>query len=331
MNFATARAHVGFDPAVVSPEELARAVEGVGYGLAPAAERAAQEHIRRDKAEEAEAAAQAAWLRRTLVAWPLGIAVMALAFFVEHTTANRWAQALLTAPVQFWAGWPFLRGAAARARHRSANMDTLIAIGTLAAFVYSLYELGAGGELYFETSALLIAFLSLGRYFEARTKRQASRAIRALLELGAKEARLMVDGEEVMVPVEQVTVGDVFRVRPGEKIPVDGVVIDGASAVDESMLTGESVPVDKAPADSVAGATINANGLLTVRATAVGADTALAQIVRLVEEAQAGKAPVQARADRVSAFFVPVVAGIALVSLARGSARGALPSAAVRR
>ena len=314
VNFATSRATVVYAPSTVDPDGLGAAVAGIGYELSPAVADSAEDKERRDEADAAEAAAQAAWFRRTLLAWPLGLAVMYLAFVGEPTTANRWAQLVLTAPVQFWSGWPFLAGAVARARHRSASMDTLVAIGTLAAFVYSSYELFAGGHLYFETSALLIAFLSLGRYFETRTKRQASRAIRALIELGAKEARLVVDGEEVLVAVEQVTVGDVFRVRPGEKVPVDGVVVEGASAVDESMLTGESVPVDKTPGDKVAGATINASGLLDVRATAVGADTALAQIVRLVEDAQASKAPVQALADRISAVFVPVVAAIAVTS-----------------
>ena len=314
VNFATGRASVTYAPSRVRTDQLAAAVTGIGYTLSPATSTGGGVDERRDGADEGEAAAQRAWFRRTALAWPLGLVVMYLAFVGEPTTANRWTQLALTAPVQFWSGWPFLAGAVARARHRSANMDTLVAIGTLAAFLYSSYELFAGGHLYFETSALLIAFLSLGRYFETRTKRQASRAIRALLELGAKEARLVVDAEEVMVPVEQVTVGDVFRVRPGEKMPVDGVIVDGASAVDESMLTGESVPVDKAPGDKVAGATINASGLLDVQATAVGADTALAQIVRLVEDAQASKAPVQALADRISAVFVPVVAGIAAVS-----------------
>ena len=314
VNFATKRATVLYATATVDPDALGAAVARTGYALSPAVASAVEEQERRDEADAAEAAAQASWFRRTALAWPLGSVVMYLAFVAEPTTANRWAQLALTAPVQFWSGWPFLAGALARARHRSANMDTLVSIGTLAAFFYSTYELFAGGHLYFETSALLVAFLSLGRYFETRTKRQASRAIRALLELGAKEARLVVDGEEVLVPVEQVTVGDVFRIRPGEKVPVDGVVVDGTSAVDESMLTGESVPVDKAPGDKVAGATINASGLLDVRATAVGADTALAQIVRLVEDAQASKAPVQALADRISAVFVPVVAGIAVVS-----------------
>ncbi|HVE93429.1 MAG TPA: copper-translocating P-type ATPase, partial [Acidimicrobiales bacterium] len=218
-----------------------------------------------------------------------------------------------------WAGWPFLHQAAVRARAGQANMDTLISIGTLAAFGYSAFNVVAGpahSDHYFDTSALIIAFLLLGRYFEARAKRQASSAIRKLLELGAKEARVVVDGVERMIPAEQVRVGDVLLIRPGEKIPVDAEVIDGRSAVDESMLTGESVPVDKTVGDRVAGATTNANGALTLRATAVGADTALAQIVRLIEEAQGTKAPVQRLADQISAIFVPVVLVLAVVTFA---------------
>ncbi|HEV2058720.1 MAG TPA: copper-translocating P-type ATPase, partial [Solirubrobacteraceae bacterium] len=182
--------------------------------------------------------------------------------------------------------------------------------------LYSAYELVAGGHLYFETAALLMAFILLGRYFEARAKSRASSAIRSLLELGAREARVVVDGEEQTVPVESVKAGMLVRVRPGEKIPVDGVVVEGASAVDESMLTGESVPVEKSSADQVAGATINASGALLVRATAVGRDTALAQIVRLVEQAQAAKAPVQRLVDRVAAVFVPTVLAIAAATFA---------------
>ncbi|MDP8986822.1 MAG: HAD-IC family P-type ATPase, partial [Actinomycetota bacterium] len=248
VNFATSRASVALDPQATTVDDLAAAVERIGYELAPVAEGG-------DDHDAAEAAAAATWLRRVVVAWPLAAAVMVLSMAFHHEPWARWAAGALTVPVQFWVGWPFLRVAAERARSLTANMDTLIAIGTLAAFWYSAYELFAGGDLYFETAALIIAFLVLGRYFEARAKGRASRAIRALLELGAKEARVVVDGEERTVPVDQVRPGDLLRVRPGEKVPVDGEVVDGASAVDESMLTGESVPVDKAPGDRVAGAT----------------------------------------------------------------------------
>ena len=312
VNFATEKANVVFDPERTSAEDLTRTVAKLGYGLAPA------EPSRADQGPATESELQAMWLRRMFVAWPLGLAVLALSMLFMHDPWARWSALALTVPVQFWAGYPFLHQAAVRARALQANMDTLIAIGTLAAFFFSAYQVTLGephADHYFDTSALIIAFLLLGRYFEARAKGRASSAIRRLLEMGAKEARLLVDGEERTVPVERVRTGDLLRVRPGEKIPVDGEVVDGASAVDESMLTGESVPVEKGAGDQVAGATINAHGVLTVRATAVGADTALAQIVRLVEEAQATKAPVQRLADRISAVFVPVVVAVAALTL----------------
>jgi cation-transporting ATPase V/Cu+-exporting ATPase len=311
VNFATQRATIVFDPAQVALDDLAAAVGKIGYGLAPAEAPGAAP----DEAPDTEAQLQRLWFRRVVVAWPLGLAVLYLSLFHMMDPWARYSALVLTVPVQFWAGWPFLHQAAVRARSFTANMDTLIAMGTLAAFFFSAYQILFGphhSDHYLDSAALIIAFLLLGRFFEARAKGRASKAIKALLELGAKEARLLVDGEEQLVPVEQVQVGHLLRVRPGEKIPVDGEVVDGASAVDESMLTGESVPVDKKPGDKVAGATINAEGVLTVRTTAVGADTALAQIVRLVEEAQGSKAPVQRLADRISGIFVPVVALIAL-------------------
>ena len=240
---------------------------------------------------------------------------------------GRWLMFALTVPVQFVAGWPFLHAAAVRARARAASMDTLIAIGTLAAFAYSTVALLTGGDLYFDTAALIIAFLCLGRYFEARAKGRASSAIRKLLQLGAREARLLVDGHERMVPVAQLRVGDLVRVAPGEKVPADGDVLEGSAAVDESVLTGESVPVDKRPGDRVAGATINTDGSLTVRVTAVGADSALAQIVQLVEQAQGAKAPVARLADRVSAVFVPVVLALAALTFAGWALLGPDPLA----
>jgi copper-transporting P-type ATPase V len=325
VNLATERAVVAFDPDQVAVEDLVSAVVKAGYGLAPAAPPgpaaagAGVPLAGAPEAVDAEDRHRAMWLRRVLVAWPLGVAVMVLSMVWMDDPWARWGAFALATPVQFWAGWPFLHQAAVRARSGAANMDTLIAIGTLAAYFFSAAQVAFGhrhAEHYFDSAALIIAFLLLGRYFEARAKGRASRAIRSLLELGAKEARLVVDGQERTVPVEAVRVGDLLRVRPGEKIPVDGIVVDGASAVDESMLTGESVPVDKAAGDAVVGATLNAHGVLTVRATAVGADTALAQIVRLVEEAQGTKAPVQRLADRIAGVFVPVVLGLALLTLA---------------
>ena len=312
VNFVTERATVVFDPSRVSVDDLVAAVGRIGYGLAPVAPSAGADGA------GAEAALERMWLRRVLVAWPLGVVVLVLSLARMHEPWARWSAFVLTVPVQFWAGYPFLHQAAMRARARQANMDTLIAIGTLAAFTYSAVNVASGpahSDHYFDSAALIVAFLLLGRYLEARAKGRASSAIRTLLELGAKEARVVVGGEERLVPVEAVEVGDVLRVRPGEKIPVDAEVVDGRSAVDESVLTGESVPVDKAPGDRVAGATINAQGALTLRATAVGADTALAQIVRLVEEAQGSKAPVQRLADRISGVFVPFVLALATLTI----------------
>ncbi|KZS82243.1 metal-transporting ATPase [Mycobacterium kansasii] len=290
-------------------DTLSEAVEGNGCHQGPAASC----HGSPGQDSEGE---QRRWLRRVWLALPLGLVSLAAPMLFGAYPWAGWLAFAATVPVQFVAGWPFLKGAVQQARAGSANMDTLITLGTLTAFGYSTYQLFAGGPLYFDTAALIIGFVVLGRYFEARATGKASEAISKLLEMGAKEACVLVDGQEILVPVDRVQVGDLLLVRPGEKIPVDGEVIDGRAAVDESMLTGESVPVEKRVGDRVAGATVNTDGLLTVRATAVGADTALAQIVRLVEQAQGGKAPIQRLADRVSAVFVPAVVGVAAATFA---------------
>jgi cation-transporting ATPase V len=320
VNFATGMALVHLDDVDVDDAALTSAVDRIGYELAPVT----ATEPRTSRAEQ-ERAAQRMWLRRMAVAWPIALVFLVgmvaaplseRAMTVMDSTAGRVAALLLATPVQFWVGWPFLAEAARRARRRTANMDTLIALGTLAAYGFSVVQLVAGGPLYFESAVLIIAFLVLGRWLEARAKARAGAAIEALLQLGATQARLVAsDGTEYVVPVERVRVGDVVRVRPGEKVPVDGEVVEGASAVDESMLTGESLPVEKSPGTHVSGATINASGVLTVRATAVGADSALARIVAMVERAQSGKGAAQRLADRVSAVFVPVVLVIALLTL----------------
>jgi copper-transporting P-type ATPase V len=321
VNFATGRAKVTLERPVPAADLQAR-VEQIGYTLTSV--------IDTRGGDDAEERAQRAWRRRVVLVAPA--AAFAVATMLAGPTLMqdwRWrlAALLVATPVQFGVGWPFLREAARRARRRTANMDTLIAVGTLAAYGYSVVQMVIGGmELYFETAVLLIAFLTLGRYLEARARGRVGQAIRALLELGAKQARVIRDDAEVMVPVEQVRVWDLLRIRPGEKVPVDGEVVAGASAVDESMLTGESVPVDKAPGDRVAGATVNAGGVLTVRATAVGADTALAQVVRLVEQAQAGKGQLQRLADRISAVFVPLVLGIAALTFTGWALLGGDPA-----
>jgi cation-transporting ATPase V/Cu+-exporting ATPase len=305
VNFATSEAVVrvatdaepGFD-------SLREAVHSRGYDL--------RLHRQQVEEEDVEAARERRrYLWRLALAWPLAAAIFVLSMTAMEAGWARWTMFALAVPVQFVAGWPFLSVAGRLARHRAANMDTLIALGTLAAFGYSTWALVAGEELYFDTSAVIVAFLLLGRYLEARAKGRASQAIRALLAMGAREATVVKDGQEFVIPAEKVKVGDLVRVRPGEKIAADGVVVEGRAAVDESMLTGESVPVEKGPDDEVAGATTATDGTLLVRATRVGSDTALAQIARLVAEAQASKAPVQRLADRVSGVFVPIVMAIA--------------------
>jgi len=306
VNFATEQAAVSYDPARTAVEDLLRAVEAAGYRASVEA-----------RAEGDETRARI--LRTRLLAAAVLTAPLAALAMVPPFRFGGWeclAFALAT-PVVLWAGWTFHRAAALNARHRAATMDTLISIGTLAAWAWSVVALVAleDAHTYFEVGAVITTLILLGRYLEARAKRRSSAAIRALLELGAKEAMVLREGREVVVPVEELRAGDRFVVRPGEKIATDGVVEDGFSAVDQSMLTGEPVPVEVGPGEAVAGATINASGRLIVRATKVGAETALAQIARLVEEAQAGKAPIQRLVDRVSAVFVPIVIGLSLATL----------------
>ena len=310
VNFATMTARVIPVDDTVDPTAWQEAVARGGYQLAPTVSPVADARA----TDEAERVAVRSWWRRMLLVWPLATVVAWLAMFSGSWGDQPWAhwtEFALTTTILLYGGWPFLRGAAIRARRATANMDTLIALGTVTAYLFSTVELFLGGPLYFESAALIIAFIGLGRYFEARAKLRAGNALRSLLELGAKQARMVRGGIEVLIPVDHVIVGDVLRIRPGEKIPTDSEVIGGASAVDESMLTGESVPVDKTVGDTVVGASMNTAGVLTVRATAVGQRTALAQIAAQVAAAQAGKGGAQRLADRVSAVFVPIVIGIA--------------------
>jgi cation-transporting ATPase V len=325
VNFATGEAVVRFDRGAPALDALREAVRARGYDI----------RIHVDRQEQEARAVERAWLRRMVVAWPLGIAVLATSMAFMGEPWARWTAFALATPVQFYAGWPFLRGAASRARRLSANMDTLIALGTLSAYTYSVWALAAGRELYFDSSAVIIAFLLLGKWLEARARGRASQAIRRLLELGAKDARVVRGDKELRVPVDAVKPGWVLKVLPGEKIPTDARVLSGAAAVDESMLTGESVPVEKSAGDAVVGASIDLDGVLIVEATRVGDRTTLARIVRLVDEAQGSKAPVQRLADRVAGVFVPVVIAIAAGTaaawlLAGGGVRDALePAVAV--
>jgi P-type Cu+ transporter len=309
VNYATEQATVRFDPARVALDDLVRSVEAIGYGAA----------LPRAAAGAVSAEAAARTLRRRLIVAAALSAPLTLLALVSPLQFGgwEWVAVVLATPVVLWCGWPFHRAAAVNARHLNATMDTLISIGTLAAWGWSTTVAvgGLGQPTYFEVGAVTTTLVLLGRYLEARARRRSSVAIRALLELGAKEVRVLREGAEVLVPVEQLRVGDRFVVRPGDKIATDGVVEEGASAVDQSMLTGESVPVEVGPGSEVAGATINTHGWLVVRATKVGAETALAQITRLVAEAQAGKAPIQRLVDRISAVFVPIVIAIATATL----------------
>ena len=305
VNFASEHAAVAFDPTQVDLDDLIGAVESAGYGAAL------------PEAVTDEDPARPYRHRLVLaVAFSVPLAVFA------WVTASRppgweWVSLVLATPVVVYAGWPFHKAALANARHGVATMDTLISVGTLAAWIWSTVVLVAGisTSVNFDTAGAITALILLGRYLEARAKRRSGEAIRKLLELGAKEARVLRDGTEVLVPVEGLVVGERFVVRPGEKVATDGVVESGTSAIDQSMLTGESVPVEVGPGDAVAGATVNTSGRLVVEATRVGASTALAQIARLVADAQAGKAPVQRLADRVSAVFVPIVIAISALTL----------------
>jgi Cu+-exporting ATPase len=345
VNFALECAAVDYDPAAVAPAQLLEAVEAVGYRatLPTPAASAGHEHDAaaggaHDHMAEASPDETTALLRRTLISAALAIPVILLSMIPPLQFDNwQWLALQLATPVVVWGAWPFHSAAWANLKHGAATMDTLVSLGVLAAWLWSLYALfigdagmtgmrmsfqlipsrsGGADEIYLEVASGVTVFILLGRYFEARAKRRAGAALRALLELGAKDVALLAaDGAERRVPVEQLAVGDRFVVRPGEKIATDGVVEEGASAVDESLLTGESLPVEKRVGDAVAGATVNAGGRLVVRATRVGSDTALAQIARLVTAAQSGKAPVQRLADRIAGIFVPIVIALAVATL----------------
>ncbi|MBC9725012.1 cation-translocating P-type ATPase [Streptomyces sp. TRM68367] len=311
VNLATATAHVTRESPDVGVEELVAAIEAIGYGAeVPRAEAPAAE----EEAVDAEGAHISGLRRRLIASTVLGLPVVIVSMISTlHFPGWEWMALLLTTPVVAWGAWPFHRAAALNLRHGSATMDTLVSLGVLAAYLWSAGTLAMGGEhLYLEVAVVLTAFLLAGRFFEARAKRRAGDAIRALMDLGAKDVAVLRDGTEIRIPVERLAVGDLFVVRPGEKIATDGVVVEGASAVDESLLTGESVPVEVEPGSAVTGATVNSHGRLTVRATRVGSDTKLAQIAALVERAQTGKAAVQRLADRISAVFVPVVIALAV-------------------
>lgn len=293
----------------VDNASLADAIDKIGYRLT---ERDPDDEPR-DMMEHYHDDERLQW-RRFWVSAALTLPVMALAMLGPDDTWNHVLQWALVTPVVAWLGWQFHSVAAKQARHLSANMDTLISLGSLAAYVYSIWALLVGEAVFFETSGMIITLITLGRAFEARAKGRASEAVHKLLELGAKQARVIVDGAEKTLPIEDVLPGDRMVVLPGEKVPTDGVIEEGQSSLDESMLTGESLPVDKSTGDEVFGATVNQQGRIVVRATAVGSDTALAGIVKMVEQAQATKAPTQRLADRVSGVFVPAVIALSILT-----------------
>jgi Cu+-exporting ATPase len=336
VNYATEKAKVTVADGV-SVEDLIATVEATGYTAALVEPARPREASSPDGQAPAEADETAPLRRRLAASIVLTLPVLAMAMVPAlQFDYWQWLTLTLAAPVATWAAWPFHKAAWTNLRHAAATMDTLISVGVLAAFGWSLYALFLGGagatgmtmpfslvpsrgrgsaEIYLEVAAAVTTFILAGRYFEARAKRRSGAALRALLEMGAKDVAVLRDGVETRIPVEQLAVGNEFVVRPGEKLATDGVVVSGTSAVDASMLTGEPVPVEVGPGDAVVGATVNAGGRLVVRATRVGADTQLAQMARLVEDAQNGKAAVQRLADRVSAVFVPVVIALALATL----------------
>lgn len=340
VNYATEKAKVAYSD-TVTPDQLVEVVQATGYTAtlptppAPAEGSTPQADDGVPNQREVEAAG---WWQRLLISGVLTVPVLAMSMIPALQFDNwQWLSLTLASPVVVWGAWPFHKAAVANARHRAATMDTLISVGVTAAYLWSLWALffthaGMTGmrmpfellpnrgstepHIYLEVAAAVTTFILAGRYFEARAKRQSGAALRALLDMGAKDVAVLRDGAETRVPVAQLAVGDLFVVRPGEKIATDGVVDSGTSAVDASMLTGEPVPVEVGPGDAVVGATVNAGGRLVVRATRVGADTQLAQMAKLVEDAQSGKAAVQRLADRVSAVFVPIVIALSLATLA---------------
>ncbi|MGO1167194.1 MAG: heavy metal translocating P-type ATPase, partial [Janibacter sp.] len=332
VNLATEKASVSH-PESVDVDELIRTVEASGYGasvIEPESRLTPPTHTpiaRRDLQ------------RRAIVASALALVVVVLAMGPWTFTANPWLQWLITTPVVVWAAWPFHRAAYLNARQLASTMDTLVSIGVSAAYLWSLVTLltgaGTGGHYYFETSAVITAFLLIGRWMEARSKDEGRSALTELMDLGSKGVAVQrIDSRtrattEVLLPLDDLQVGDHFIVRPGEKVATDGRIIDGSSSIDTSLVTGESLPVDVRSGDVVDAGTVNTSGRLVVEATAVGSDTTFASIVRLVEQAQTGKADVQRLADRVSAVFVPAVLVIALLTfigwwIGSGSATTAL-------
>ena len=304
VNFALEKASVEFDKNVISEEGIIEIIRGAGYDIL-------QEGSPKEKGRF-EMNEKNIFLLSLVFSIPVFILSM---FLMSSTLENKIIQAVLAGVVQFIFGARFYKGAWNGLKNKSANMDTLVAMGTSAAYFYSLATtFFIAGDVFYETAALLVTFILLGKWLEARAKGKASDAMRKLMKLQAKTAHVLREGKEMEIPIEQVVVGDIIMVRAGEKIPVDGEVVEGLSTVDESMITGESLPVEKKEGDLVVGSTINKVGSFKFKATRVGKETVLAQIVKIVEEAQSKKAPIQRFADRVSSVFVPFVIGVAIIT-----------------
>ncbi|OGE30512.1 copper-translocating P-type ATPase [Candidatus Daviesbacteria bacterium RIFCSPHIGHO2_01_FULL_44_29] len=335
VNLATEQATVTFDSDLCKEEQIVSAVASVGYQAMLEQDMVSEDQERIEKTKELK---------------KLGIKVASSLFLgglilwgsfpgLTNTAPGIlkifWVQLLLATPVQFWAGWDFYRATIPALKHRTANMDTLVALGTTVAYLYSAFvtafpnvvmDLGLEAMPYFDVATIVIGLILLGRYFEAKAKGQTSEAIRKLIGLQAKTARVIREDREIDIPIDQVSVGEIIRVRPGEKIPVDGIIVEGESSVDDSMITGESIPVDKAKGDIVIGATINKSGTFIYKATKIGSGTMLSQIIKLVQEAQGSKAPIQRIADMISAYFVPIVIMLAFATFATWYIFGPIPT-----
>jgi Cu+-exporting ATPase len=312
VNFSTARAVVTYDEKAVSEKELIEAVDSKGFGASAGIDRDRQARVQKREIRKLRDRFYTS-LIFAIPAFIFGMVFMWVGIHLRYGDYLLWA---LATPVQFFVGWQFYKGAWNSLKNKSANMDTLIAVGTSAAYFYSVYVvlLNPSAGQYFETSAILITLVLMGKYLEAVAKSRTSDAIKKLMSIGAKTATVVRDGKEIKIPVDAVVLGDEIIVKPGEKIPVDGEVIEGSSSVDESMITGESMPVEKKQGDDVVGATINKHGSFRFIATKIGANTTLAQIIKLIEDAQGRKAPIQRFADVVSSYFVPIVILISLVT-----------------
>lgn len=316
VNFALETVSVAYNPAEVSMSDMEQVITKLGFTLKPKQQEQHTDHRQVEIKKQTRK-----FILSLILALPLLWTMVAHFSFtrfiwVPDVLMNPWVQMALATPIQFIIGWQFYEGAYKALRNKSANMDVLVALGTSAAYFYSVYLAFSGQHeaLYFETSAVLITLIILGKLFEARAKGRSSEAIKKLMGLQAKEATVIREGQAMRIAISEVVLGDIVQVKPGEKIPIDGEIISGASAVDESMLTGESVPVDKKAGDHVIGATLNKNGALQVKATSIGRNTALAQIIKVVEEAQGSKAPIQRMADVISGIFVPIVVGLAVIT-----------------